>query len=164
MHFIVGHWPGELLPPVWNNLFQRISEFPIGSGPGGGCSAASCWGCSKLHISACCAAVDLAVAHQCQFLAALTEASHCCLSLCDRVSVQLIIAQKSALDALGIPLVPMLYCSQMLALTLRSFTWFSCCQCSLSFWRSHCCHAFLSTHFKTSDVHLALEHQSCWLS
>jgi len=80
MHFIVGHWLGELLLLVWNNwapfgvpLFQRVSEVSIVSGASGGHGTASCCGCSQLHNRAPCAAIDLAVAHQYLFLAALTE-------------------------------------------------------------------------------------------
>jgi len=104
------HWCGMtgLLRVSW---FQRVSEFPMGSGSGGGHGAASCWGCSQLCSRVNCAMVDHAVALLCRFLAALTEVSHCHLSLCERVRVWSIVARKSALDALGNPLVLMLYCS-----------------------------------------------------
>jgi len=44
-------------------------------------------GRSQFHSKVLCAAVDLALAHLCRSLAALTEASHCCLSLCERDKV-----------------------------------------------------------------------------
>jgi len=169
MHFKVGHWLGELPPPVWNDwapvgtLISKVSCIPHGSGSGGGHGAASCWGCSQLHSKVHCAAVDRAVALLCWSLATLTEASHCCLSLCERVRVWSMVSWKSTLDVLGIPLVLIVYCSLILALTLRSFTRFGCCQCNLSFWWSHCCLACLSIHLSTSEAHFVLDRLSCWL-
>jgi len=150
---------------LWVLWFQRLSEFPMGSGSGGGWGTAGCWGCSQLHRRVYCAVVDHAVALLCWFLAALTQVSqHCCLSLCGKVKVWSTVSQKSILDVLGIPLVPVVYCSWMFVLTLMSFTLFGCCQCNLLLQWSQCCCAFLSIHFKTSDAHLVLNLQSCQLS
>jgi len=169
MHFKVGPWLGSFCHQcgttglLWVPWFQRWFVFSVGSGSGGGHGAASCWGCSQLHSKVHCAAVDHAVALLCWSLATLTEASHCCLSLCERVRVWSMVSWKSTLDVLGIPLVLIVYCSLILALTLRSFTRFGCCQCNLSFWWSHCCLACLSIHLSTSEAHFVLDRLSCWL-
>jgi len=170
MHFIVGHWPGELLLLVWNNwapfgvpLFQSVSEFSIGSGAGGGLWAGGGCICSQFLSKVCCAAMDLADACQYWFLVALIDVSHCHLSLWGRFSVCLIVSLKSTFEALGSPFLPMLYCSWMFALTSRSFIQFGYCQCNSLFWWSHCCLVFFNTHFSTSKIHFSLKHLSCWL-
>jgi len=170
MHFWVGHWPWEFPPPVWNDwapvgaLVLLVYCIYMGSGSGGGRGAVGCWGWSQFLSRVCSAAVDLAVALQCQSLAALTEASHCCLSLCESSNVQSTVPWKSFFDTLGMPLVPMLYCSLIFTLTSRSFIWFGCWWCSLSLQWSHCCLACLSIHFNTSEAHFVLDRQSCWFS
>jgi len=132
----------------------------VGSGSGGGQFSTGCWGWSQFLNKVCCAAMDLALAHLCRSLAALTEASHCFLSLCVSAKVWVTVSWNNAFDSLGISFVPMLYCSRMFALTSRSLTLFGCFWWSLSFWWSHCCCACLSIHFKTSVAHFVLDCQS----
>jgi len=57
-----------------------------------------------------------------------------------------------------------LYCSHIFVFRARSFTLFGFCLCNLLFQWSHCCLAYLSTHFSTSVAHLLLDCCSCWLS
>jgi len=144
----------------WVPWFQGWFVVPMGSGSGGGHGTAGCWGWSQFLSKFRCAMVDCAVALPCQSLAALAEASHCHLSLCERSKVLSTVSWKSVLDALGIPLVPMLYCSLIFVLTSRSFIWFSCWQWSSSLQWSHCCLACLSIHFNTSEAHFLLDCQS----
>jgi len=170
MHFWVSHWPGEFPPPVWNDwapvsaLVLSVCCIYVGSGSGGGHGSVSCWSWSQFFSRVRCAAVDCAVALWCQSLAALTEASHCRLSLCERSNVWSTVPWNSCFDMLGMPLVPILYCSLIFALTSRSFIWFGCWQWSSSLRWSHCCLACLSIHLSTSEAHFVLDCQSCWLS
>jgi len=139
-HFIVSPWPGELLPLVWNDRAplmvpqsQRISEFSkkleleVVLVYAVVVSVASC----VIRLFGC-AAMDLALVLQCWFLTALTDASHCFLSLWGRVRVFSRVSWNSALDACGIPFLLILYCSCMLALILRSLIQFGCFLCYLS--------------------------------
>jgi len=66
-HFKVGHWLGELLPPVWNDWAplvvpwsQRVSESSPILGAGSGLGMLCDWGCSQLRRRVLCAATDLA--------------------------------------------------------------------------------------------------------
>jgi len=101
--------PGELLPPVWNDwalamvpTSQRIYEVSRKFRAGGGRGIIGCCSCSQFCSKAHCAAIDLVSALLCQFCAAWTGPSHCCLLLCGRLRVCSNEFWNSLLDDFGI--------------------------------------------------------------
>jgi len=84
--------------------------------------------------------------------------------LCCRFRVQSKVLWNNMCEFRIMLSVPMLYCSLIFLLMVRSFTLFGLCLWSSSFWWFHCCLICFSTHFTTSVVHFVLDHHSCQLS